>query len=76
MDFGIIRTFDQLKSLKKFGQVIKYETFIIKTFNQVKKHNFDQVNFGQVIISHKKLLMVTKITRTVEDIPKVILILF
>jgi hypothetical protein len=31
--------------------VIKYETFIIKTFDQVKKHNFDQVNFGQVIIS-------------------------
>jgi hypothetical protein len=27
--------------------VIKYETFIIKTFDQVKKHNFDQVNFGQ-----------------------------
>jgi hypothetical protein len=30
--------------------VIKYETFIIKTFDQLKNDNFDQVNFGQVII--------------------------
>jgi hypothetical protein len=27
--------------------VIKYETFIIKTFDQLKNDNFDQVNFGQ-----------------------------
>jgi hypothetical protein len=32
--------------------VIKYETFIIKTFDQVKKHNFDQVNFGQTTPCH------------------------
>ena len=25
--------------------------FIIKSFDQLKKHNFDQLNFGQVIIS-------------------------
>ena len=27
--------------------MIKYETFIIKTFDQLKNDNFDQVNFGQ-----------------------------
>jgi hypothetical protein len=27
------------------------DKILIKTFDQVKKHNFDQVNFGQVIIS-------------------------
>jgi hypothetical protein len=27
--------------------VIKYETFIIKSFDQLKKHNFDQLIFGQ-----------------------------
>jgi hypothetical protein len=32
--------------------VIKNETFIIKTFDQVKKHNFDQVQFDQVIVCH------------------------
>jgi hypothetical protein len=26
---------------------MKYETFIIKTFDQLKNDNFDQVNFGQ-----------------------------
>jgi hypothetical protein len=26
------------------------DKILIKTFDQVKKHNFDQVNFGQVII--------------------------
>ena len=31
--------------------MIKYYKLIIKNFDQVKKHNFDQVNFGQVIIS-------------------------
>ncbi len=40
------------KVSKNFGQVIKYETFIIKTFDQLKNDNFDQLNFGQVIISH------------------------
>jgi hypothetical protein len=35
--------------------VIKYYKLIIKNFDQVKKHNFDQVNFGQVIISHTRL---------------------
>jgi hypothetical protein len=45
-----------MKSLKKFGQVIKYETFIIKSFDQLKKHNFDQLNFGQVIISRVRLV--------------------
>ena len=29
--------------------MIKYETFYIKTFDQLKNDNFDQVNFGQVI---------------------------
>jgi hypothetical protein len=29
------------------------DKILIKTFDQVKKHNFDQVNFGQVIISLK-----------------------
>jgi hypothetical protein len=32
--------------------VIKYETFIIKIFDQVKNDNFDQVKFDQVIIPH------------------------
>jgi len=34
--------------------VIKYYKLIIKNFDQVKKHNFDQVNFGQVIIFQGK----------------------
>ncbi len=49
----INKTFDQLKTLKKFDQVMKYYKLIIKNFDQVKKHNFDQVNFGQVIISRQ-----------------------
>ena len=28
--------------------MIKYETFIIKTFDHLKNDNFDQVNFGQM----------------------------
>jgi hypothetical protein len=31
--------------------VIKYYKLIIKNFDQLKKHNFDQVQFDQVIIS-------------------------
>ncbi len=31
--------------------MIKYETFYIKTFDQLKNDNFDQLNSGQVIIS-------------------------
>jgi hypothetical protein len=34
-----------LKSLKKFGQVIKYETFIIKSFDQLKKTQFRSTDF-------------------------------
>jgi hypothetical protein len=30
--------------------VIKYYKLIIKNFDQLKNDNFDQVNFGQVII--------------------------
>ena len=30
--------------------MIKYKTVIIKTFNQVKNDNFDQVKFDQVIV--------------------------
>ncbi len=41
----IIESFDQLKSVQKFGQLIKHN------FDQLIKHNFDQLNFGQVIIS-------------------------
>ena len=48
----INKTFDQLKSLKKFDQMIKYKTFIIKTFDQLKNDNFDQVKFDQVSVSH------------------------
>ena len=52
----IIRTFDQLKTLKKFDQVMKSDEILIKTFDQVIKHNFDQTpilleNFDQVIRS-------------------------
>jgi hypothetical protein len=36
--------------------VIKYETFIIKTFDQLKKHNFDQVNFGQTTPCQKNII--------------------
>jgi hypothetical protein len=31
--------------------MIKYKTFIIKTFDQVKNDNFDQVKFDQVSVS-------------------------
>jgi hypothetical protein len=33
--------------------MIKYKTLIIKTFDQVKNDNFDQVKFDQVSVSHK-----------------------
>jgi hypothetical protein len=46
----IIRTFDQLKTLKKFDQVMKSDEILIKTFDQVKNDNFDQVKFDQVIV--------------------------
>jgi hypothetical protein len=36
--------------------VIKYYKLIIKNFDQLKNDNFDQLNFGQVIISRWKLL--------------------
>ncbi len=47
--------------------MIKYETFIIKTFDQVKKHNFDQVNFGQVIISPYGLRLFEIMIRTGDN---------
>ncbi len=31
---------------------MKYYKLIIKNFDQLKNDNFDQLNFGQVIISH------------------------
>jgi hypothetical protein len=31
--------------------VIKYDKILIKTFDQLKKHNFDQLKFDQVIVS-------------------------
>jgi hypothetical protein len=31
--------------------VIKYDKVLIKTFDQLKKHNFDQLKFDQVIVS-------------------------
>jgi hypothetical protein len=31
--------------------MIKYKTFIIKTFDQLKNDNFDQVKFDQVSVS-------------------------
>jgi len=31
--------------------MIKYKTFIIKTFDQLKNDNFDQVKFNQVSVS-------------------------
>jgi hypothetical protein len=31
--------------------VMKYYKLIIKNFDQVKKHNFDQLKFDQVIVS-------------------------
>jgi hypothetical protein len=34
--------------------MIKYKTFIIKTVDQVKNDNFDQVKFDQVIVSPKE----------------------
>ncbi len=34
--------------------MIKYKTFIIKTFDQVKNDNFDQVKFDQVSVSRGK----------------------
>ena len=51
----IIRTFDQLKTLKKFDQVMKSDEILIKTFDQVKNDNFDQVKFDQVIVCRQKL---------------------
>jgi hypothetical protein len=44
---NINKTFDQLKTLKKFDQVMKYYKLIIKNFDQVKNDNFDQVKFDQ-----------------------------
>jgi hypothetical protein len=38
----LIKFFDQVKSLKKIRST-DYENF-----NQLKKHNFNQVNFGQM----------------------------
>ncbi len=49
----INKTFDQLKTLKKFDQVMKYKLILIKTFDQVKNDNFHQVKFDQVIVSLK-----------------------
>ena len=51
---NINKTFDQLKTLKKFDQVMKYYKLIIKNFDQVKNDNFDQVKFDQVIVCPKK----------------------
>ncbi len=34
--------------------MIKYETFNIKTFDQLKNDNFDQVNFGQTTPCHPR----------------------
>ena len=52
--FGqVIRSSD---SVKWFGQVIRSsDKILIKTFDQLKNDNFDQLNFGQVIISHAYL---------------------
>jgi len=47
---NINKTFDQLKTVKKFDQVMKYYKLIIKNFDQVKNDNFDQVKFDQVIV--------------------------
>ena len=49
--YNINKTFDQLTTLKKFDQVMKYYKLIIKNFDQVKNDNFDQVKFDQVIVS-------------------------
>ena len=46
----INKTFDQLKTLKKFDQVMKSDEILIKTFDLVKNDNFDQVKFDQVIV--------------------------
>jgi hypothetical protein len=35
--------------------------FIIKTFDQLKNDNFDQVKFDQVIIPHWELIAITNI---------------
>jgi hypothetical protein len=41
--------------------MIKYKTFIIKTFDQVKNDNFDQVKFDQVSVSQcNQFLLVPK----------------
>ncbi len=34
--------------------------FIIKTFDQLKKHNFDQLNFGQTIPCRSKNYFIKK----------------
>ncbi len=47
----IIRTFDQLKSLKK---IRSSDEILIKTFDQVKNDNFDQVKFDQLIVCRCK----------------------
>jgi hypothetical protein len=41
--------------------MIKYKTFIIKTFNQVKNDNFDQVKFDQVSVSLFNSIQITLI---------------
>ncbi len=43
-----------MKSLKNFDQVMKSDEILIKTFDQVKNDNFDQVKFDQVIVCPRK----------------------
>ena len=43
-----------MKSLKNFDQVMKSDEILIKTFDQVKNDNFDQVKFDQVIVCRSK----------------------
>jgi hypothetical protein len=46
-----------VKSLKNFDQVMKSDEILIKTFDQVKNDNFDQVKFDQVIVSRLPVLI-------------------
>ena len=51
--FKILINWKVSKNSIKWSNMYK---FIIKTFDQLKKHNFDQVNFGQTTPCHRSLL--------------------
>jgi hypothetical protein len=55
---------------------MKSDEILIKTFDQVKNDNFDQVKFDQVIVCHKTLLKVIVTVRVILHVQVHFLISF